>query len=115
MRLFVERIEALGALRAFAHYGILGANWRGFGWPAEFYGTPSAVLRAIAVLRMQMGGDLLFDNKFITLLSLHLVWLRDSDGPPARPALRGFFAHRLPSLTVIGAFHAFLIWWGTSC
>jgi uncharacterized protein len=65
-----ERIRALDTLRGFALFGILVANWRGFAWPAEYYAAPAAVLHSAADLRTQFLVDLLFGNKFISLLSL---------------------------------------------
>lgn len=108
-----ERFAALDALRGFALFGILIANWRGFGWPAEYYPAPSAVLHSTADLRTQFAVDLLCGNKFISLLSLlfgagfaiQMERARDS-------GIVSFFSRRLLGLALIGAAHAFLIWWG---
>ena len=54
-----ERIRALDTLRGFALFGILVANWRGFGWPAEYYPTPTVVLHTSVVLHVQFLVDLL--------------------------------------------------------
>ncbi|MFN8095232.1 MAG: DUF418 domain-containing protein [Vicinamibacteria bacterium] len=110
-----ERIRALDALRGFALFGILVANWRGFGWPAEYYPTPSAVLHSAADLRVQFLVDLLFGNKFISLLSLlfGIGFAIQLDRAAARGAsFLAFHGRRLAGLAVIGCAHAFLLWWG---
>lgn len=110
-----ERIHALDAIRGFALFGILVANWRGFAWPAELYPMPNAVLHTDGDLRAQFVVDLLFGNKFISMLSL--LFGAGFAIQLDRSALRGasfpvFFSRRLAGLALIGAVHAFLIWWG---
>ena len=110
-----ERIQTLDAVRGFALFVILVANWRGFAWPAEVYPAPTAVLHAAADLRAQFVVDLLFGNKFISLLSLlfgigFAIQLNRSTARGA--SFPAFFSRRLAGLALIGCIHAFLIWWG---
>lgn len=110
-----ERIRALDTLRGFALFGILVANWRGFGWPAEYYPTPTVVLHTSVDLRVQFLVDLLFGNKFISLLSLLFgigFAIQLDRAVAGASSFFVFHVRRLAGLALIGAVHAFLIWWG---
>lgn len=110
-----ERIPALDLLRGFALFGILVANWRGFGWPSESYAAPNLVLTSTADLRAQFLVDLLFGNKFISLLSLLFgigFGIQMGRASARSASFPVFFARRLAGLALIGCIHAFLIWWG---
>ncbi|MBI5083474.1 MAG: DUF418 domain-containing protein [Acidobacteria bacterium] len=110
-----ERVPYLDLLRGFALLGVLVANFRGFGWPAEFYGSsplpePTAADRAAQTLVA-----LFFNNKFITLLSglfgvgfaIQLERVRGSGA-----GFLAVYTRRLGALLLFGLAHAFLLWWG---
>ena len=111
-----ERIDALDTLRGVAVLGILVMNIYAFAMPFAAYTNP-----------LVMGGQewynlgtwfvthILFDQKFMSLFSmlfgggLVLMWERsEARGTP----LAGVYYRRMFWLLVIGALHAYFIWFG---
>lgn len=110
-----ERVEVLDVVRGFALFGILVANWRAFGWPAEFYGAPSAVMTTAADRGVQTVIDLLFTNKFITLFSFLFGIGFAIQMERAESRGGGFVAlyvRRMVVLLLLGLAHGWLLWWG---
>lgn len=110
-----ERIGEIDALRGAALFGILAANMRGFNSPAEAYFEPHLLWPAPADRFTQALIDALVTGKFITLFAVlfGLGFAIQLDRADARR--QGFAAtyfRRMTGLALIGAAHAFLIWWG---
>ena len=110
-----ERVEVLDVVRGFALFGILVANWRGFGWPAEFYGAPGPVMTTAADRAVQTVIDLLFTNKFITLFSFlfGIGFAIQMERAESRGvAFAALHARRMVVLLLLGLAHGWLLWWG---
>jgi len=111
-----ERIDAVDTLRGVAVLGILVMNIYAFSMPFAAYGNP---LRMGGTGWLDLGTwyltHVLFDQKFMTIFSLLyggglvILWQRaEARGlQPGRLVLRRQFW-----LLVIGAAHAYLIWFG---
>jgi uncharacterized protein len=113
--LFSERVDVLDVLRGFALFGILVANWRGFGWPAELYDTPHRVIQSTGDRAAQLVVDMFFSNKFIILFSLlfGMGFAAQADRAAARQLpFQSIYVRRVLVLAAIGLTHGFLLWWG---
>jgi uncharacterized protein len=110
-----ERIGEIDALRGVALFGIIAANMRGFNSPAQVYFEPHLLWPAAADRFTQALIDALVTGKFITLFAVlfGLGFAIQLDRADARQ--QGFTAtyfRRMTALALIGAAHAFLVWWG---
>jgi uncharacterized protein len=110
-----ERIGAIDALRGVALFGIIVANMRGFNSPAEAYFEPHLLWPAAADRLTQALIDALVTGKFITLFAVlfglgFAIQLDRADA--RREGFTATYFRRMSALAVIGAAHAFLIWWG---
>jgi uncharacterized protein len=112
----LERLASVDALRGFALLGILAMNIVAFAWPEPAYGNPTrgggfeGLDRAV-----WFANHLVFEGKMMTIFSMlfgaGLVLMNERTGSP-RTSLRGVYYRRILWLLVIGAIHAYLIWYG---
>src|SRR5947209_10848105 len=64
-----ERIDVIDILRGMALFGILTANMRGFGAPAQVYGNINRMFTSNADWIAQAFVNSVFQGKFVTLFS----------------------------------------------
>jgi uncharacterized protein len=110
-----ERIGEIDALRGVALFGIIAANMRGFNAPAEAYMQPHLLWPAGADRITQALIDGLITGKFITLFAVLFGLGFAVQLGRAENGNEGFakiYLRRMAILALIGAAHAFLIWWG---
>jgi len=110
-----ERIHLLDVLRGFALFGILAANMRGFFAPAPVYFNPFLGWSDTANLSAQFFVDLLISGKFITIFSLlfGIGFAMQMDRARERAgSFPLFYCRRMLVLLLLGAAHAFLLWFG---
>ncbi len=110
-----ERIPEIDVLRGAALAGILVANMRGYHAPADLYSQPILLWTAAADRLTQALIDCFITGKFIILFAMlfGLGFAVQLDRARARgEAFSRIYLRRLATLAVMGAVHAFLIWWG---
>jgi uncharacterized protein len=108
-----ERITVVDCLRGAALFGILAANMRGFAAPAEAYLRPDLMWTGPDLIAQSMV-DWLISGKFITIFSalFGAGFAILMERAAARNRGIVFYLRRMTVLLVIGALHAFLLWWG---
>ena len=107
-----ERIREIDVLRGFALVGIIVANMRGFNSPMEVYIRPYLVWDGTVDRIAQGFIDWFVGGKFITLFAILFGLGFAVQLERAKDRFTGVYVRRLAGLLVIGAAHAFLIWWG---
>ena len=110
-----ERLHLLDVLRGFALFGILAANMRCFFAPAQVYFNPFLGWTDTANLTAQFAIDVLISGKFVTIFSLlfGIGFAMQMDRARARAgSFPIFYCRRMLVLLLIGAAHAFLLWFG---
>ena len=107
-----ERVLVIDVLRGFALIGIIVANMRGFNSPMEAYSRPYLFWDSPTDLAVQGAIDFFVSGKFMTLFAMlfGLGFAVQMDRGGER--FTGVYLRRMAGLLVIGAIHAFLIWWG---
>lgn len=108
-----ERIEVLDVLRGIAILGILVMNIRNFALPLAAFHDPLFAGGGAASLVTWFVGGLLFEDKMIAILSLlfgaGLVIAGDRAGQGSTILA---LARRHVALLLIGALHAYFVWYG---
>lgn len=104
----------IDALRGAALFGILTANMRGFVAPFAVYMEPFKMWTDWANLGVQFAIDVLVSGKFITIFAalFGIGFAIQMDRAERRGQPAAFFVRRMAVLLLIGAFHAFVLWWG---
>ncbi|HET7218209.1 MAG TPA: DUF418 domain-containing protein [Vicinamibacterales bacterium] len=110
----LERITVIDCLRGAALLGILVANMRGFNAPLRAYEQPSLLWTWMPDRVMQAIVDWLVSGKFITIFAtlFGIGFAIQMDRAVARGLGPAFYLRRMLGLLLIGALHAFGIWWG---
>ncbi len=112
---FRERIPEIDILRGVALAGIIVANMRGYHAPAEIYSLPHLLWTSPWDRVTQAVIDCLVTGKFITLFAMlfGLGFAVQLERTRTRgEEFSGVYVRRLVTLALLGAVHAFLIWWG---
>lgn len=110
------RIGALDALRGFAVLGILVMNVYAFAMPFAAYANPLVAGGTEAHnLAVWFVTHVFFDQKFMAIFSMLfgagiVLMSSRAEERGARPA--GYFYRRQAGLLLIGALHAYLLWFG---
>lgn len=109
-----ERIDLIDILRGMALFGILAANMRGFGAPAQVYGNINRLFTSNADWIAQAFVNSVFQGKFVTLFSFlfGLGFAVQMTRAQERGKSVSFYPRRLFFLLCFGMVHAWLIWWG---
>jgi len=105
----------IDVLRGVALAGIIVANMRGFNSPAAVYMEPRLMWAGPVDRVMNVLIDCFISGKFITIFAILFglgFAIQLSRAGERGEAFTGVYVRRLCGLLMIGAVHAFLIWWG---
>lgn len=110
-----DRIVVIDVLRGVALFGIVVANMRGFNSPLDVYMRPSLVWDSAADRLAQFLVDCLVTGKFITIFGILFGFgfaMQAARAAAKGEAFTRVHLRRMFVLLLIGAAHAFLVWWG---
>ena len=112
----LERLTSVDVLRGFALLGILAMNIVAFAWPGPAYGNPMRGAGFEGLDRaVWFFNHLVFEAKMMTIFSMLFgagLVLMNERAASRGASLRGVYYRRVLWLLVIGAIHAYLIWFG---